>query len=636
MKKIFLAIAFLFAATQLFSQTLFTYGKDAVSKDEFLRAYNKNKISSADKEKSLREYLDLYSNFKLKVKAASLLRMDTLPEMRMDVENFRAQIVEGYMTNKNGLSDLADEAFQRSQKDIHLLHFYIPVNDKMTPADTVKVYNEIQTIYVALKSGKDDYKELCSKDTAVSFSDLGYITAFSIPYNYENIIYGLSAGEASHPFRTKTGWHILKNADERKSIGKLKVAQILFALPQNASPETVKAAQQKSDSVYKLLQDGQDFATLAKKFSDDKLTYSNGGIMPEFGTGKYEPEFEEHVLEIKKDSEIAPPFLTSYGFHIVKKLQQTPTPTSKKDDGYMDALRQRVLHDPRMNVVNEKFLDEVVLPKTQYKRNISVKDADLFRYADSAYITKAIGNYPINNKVIFSFPHQSIKGSDWLNFVKDYKLKKGETDKEMFDNYVTQKAMGYYRDHLEEYNNEFKYQMREFADGNLLFAIMEENVWNKATNDSAGLMNYYNQHKEKYIWAKSADVLLFTCNSTIIADSIKILLRAGKDWRKIIGESKGKVQADSGRYEVSQISLPAGTLLTEGLITNTITNKIDNSGSFIQVLKIFPDNQQRSFAESKGLVINDYQNYLEEKWLQELKKKYPIKVNEAVFQSLLN
>jgi peptidyl-prolyl cis-trans isomerase SurA len=636
MKKIFLAIIFLFAATQLFSQTLFTYGKDAVSKEEFLRAYNKNKTAVTDKEKSLREYLDLYSDFKLKVKAASLLKMDTLPEMRMDIENFRNQIVEGYMTNKDGLNELVDEAFQRSQKDIHLLHFYIAVNDKMTPADTAKVYNEIQAVYAALKSGRNDYTTLSSENPDVSFADLGYITVFSVPYNYENIVYDLAAGEASAPFRTKTGWHIVKNAEERKSIGKLKVAQILFALPQNANPETIKATRQKADSIYKLLQAGQDFATLAKKFSDDKLTYLSGGIMPEFGTGKYEPDFEKHILEIKKDSEISAPFLTSYGFHIVKRLQQKPIPASKNDDAYMDALKQRVLQDPRMNVVNEKFLREVVLPKTQYKRNIAVTDADLFRYADSAYSTKKADNYPIDNKVIFSFGRESVKGFNWLSFVKDYRLKKGETDKQMFDNYVAQKAMDYYRDHLEEYNNEFKYQMREFTEGNLLFAIMEKNVWNKATNDSVGLQNYYNQHKEKYVWAKSADVLLFTCNSTVIADSIKTLLSAGKDWRKITEESKGKVQADSGRYEVSQITIPAGTLLTEGLITNTIANKADNTGSFIQVLKIFPENQQRSFAESKGLVINDYQNYLEEKWIQELKKKYPVKVNEAVFRSLLN
>jgi len=636
MKKTFLAITFLFAATQLFSQTLFTYGKDAVSKGEFLRAYNKNKAPVIDKERSLREYLDLYSNFKLKVKAATLLRMDTLPEMQTDIENFRAQIVEGYMTNKEGLNKLVNEAFQRSQKDIHLLHFYIAVNDKMTAADTIKVYEEIQTIYAALKSGRNDYTTLSSENPNVSFADLGYITVFSVPYNYENIVYGLVAGEASAPFRTKTGWHIVKNAEERKSIGKLKVAQILFALPQNASAETVKAARQKADSIYKLLKAGQDFATLAKKFSDDKLTYLGGGVIPEFGTGKYEPDFEKQVLEIKKDSEISAPFLTSYGFHIVKRLQQKSIPTSKNDDAYMDALKQRVLQDPRMSVVNEKFVKDVVLPKTQYKRNISVTDADLFRYADSAYSTRKADNYPINNKVIFSFENESVKGFDWLNFVKDYRLKKGETDKEMFDNYVAKKAMNYYRDHLEEYNTEFKYQMREFTEGNLLFAIMEKNVWNKATNDSAGLINYYNEHKEKYSWAKSADVLLFTCNSTVIADSIKTLLHAGKDWRKIIEESKGKVQVDSGRYEVSQIAIPAGTLLTEGSITNTVTNKTDNTGSFIQVLKIFPDNQQRSFAESKGLVINDYQNYLEEEWIQELKKKYPVKINEAVFQSLLN
>jgi peptidyl-prolyl cis-trans isomerase SurA len=636
MKKIFLAIVLLLAVSQLFSQTLFTYGKDAVSKDEFLRAYNKNKTPVTDKERSLRDYLDLYAIFKLKVKAATALKMDTLPQMRSDIENFRTQIVEGYLTDKNGVDGLVDEAFQRSQKDIHLLHFYVPISDKMTPADTAKAYNEVQAIYAALKSGKTDYQDLTQGSDQASFSDLGYITAFSVPYFYENIAYGLTVGESSAPFRTRTGWHIFKDADERISIGKLKIAQILLAIPQNPSGESMTVLRKKADSIYKLLQTGQDFATLAKKYSDDKLTFAGGGVLPDFGTGKYDPAFESKVLDIKKDSEIAAPFLTSYGYHIIKRLKQTPTPTSKTDDVYMDALKQHVLHDGRVNVVNEKFLHEVILPKTQYKRNTAVKDADLFRFADSAYLQKAVGNYSINNKEIFSFPHLSVKGVDWLNYVKDYKLKKGETDKDIWDNYVAKKATDYYRDHLEEYNSEFKYQMQEFADGNLLFAIMDKKVWSKAATDSVGLVNYYDQHKEKYVWVKSVNVVLFTCNNTQEADTIKTQLRTGENWRKIAQASKGKSQGDSGRYEIAQIAIPAGTDLAEGSITNTMINKNDNTASFIQVLKIFPDNQPRSFSESKGLVINDYQNYLEEKWIQELKQKNPVKINEAVFQSLLN
>jgi peptidyl-prolyl cis-trans isomerase SurA len=636
MKKIFSAIVLLLIVSQLFSQTLFTYGKDVVSKDEFLRAYNKNKTSVTDKEKSLRDYLELYANFKLKVKAATVLKMDTLPQMQRDIDNFRSQIVEGYMSNKDGLNDLVDEAFLRSQKDIHVLHFYVPVTDKMTPADTAKAYAAIQIVFAALKSGNTDYQGLIRANPQISFSDVGYITAFSVPYYFENIIYNLHAGESTTPFRTRNGWNIFKNADERISIGKLKVAQILFALPQNATSDNINTLRKKADSVYKLLQAGQDFATLAKKYSDDKLTYANGGVLPEFGTGKYDPSFESNVLSIKKDSDITTPFLTSYGFHIVKRLQQIPTPDSKTDDTYMDAVKQRVLHDGRISIVNDKYLHEVVLPKTQYKRNAAVKDADLLRFADSVYLVRTVGSYPVNNKEIFSFPHLSVKGVDWLNYVKDYRLKRGETDKDMLDGFISKKATDYYRDHLDEYNSEFKYQMKEFTDGNLLFAVMEKKVWNRAANDSAGLMNYYNNHKEKYTWVKSADVLLFTCNSTSEADTVKTLLRKNENWKDIAQASKGKVQADSGRYEITQITISDSTILTEGVITKIVINKNDNTASFIQIVKIFPDNQPRSFAESKGLVINDYQNYLEGKWIEELKQKYPVKINETVFKSLLN
>ena len=61
MKKMYLLIAFTICATPIFSQILFTYGGIAVDTAEFLRAYNKNKLPVADKEKSLREYVQLYA-----------------------------------------------------------------------------------------------------------------------------------------------------------------------------------------------------------------------------------------------------------------------------------------------------------------------------------------------------------------------------------------------------------------------------------------------------------------------------------------------------------------------------------------------------------------------------------------------
>ena len=130
-------------------------------------------------------------------------------------------------------------------------------------------------------------------------------------------------------------------------------------------------------------------------------------------------------------------------------------------------------------------------------------------------------------------------------------------------------------------------------------------------------------------------MLLFNCNNAQSATEAAVDLKAGKDWKKIAEDSEGRIQSDSARYETAQLPLQENTTLTEGAITTTFVNSGDNTASFVKVLKKYPANQQRSFDEARGLVINEYQTQLEEIWVAELQKKYPIKINEAVFQSLL-
>ncbi len=642
MKHFFALLIFSSAVMQGFSQTLFTYGTDAVSRDEFIRAYNKNKTPVEDKEKALREYLELYSKFKLKVKAASELRLDTLQQLKYDVQNFRSQVDEGYLNDEKEVNRLVNEAFDRSQKDIHLLHFYVTINDRMIPEDTIKAHKAIEQIKKQLDEGKTNYDEIVDEISQqlipVKGKDLGYITALSLPYDIETLVYGLKAGEASKVFRTKSTLHVFKNAGERKSAGRWRIAQILFALPPGASPQQKDRVEKLADSVYNLLQGGADFAELAKKYSDDRITYLTGGEMAEFGTGKFELPFENAVFALQKDGDISKPVFTGYGYHIVKRLQQKPTPADKSDEGYLASLKQQVLQDARINIAKENFLKSV-LAKTSFKRNPLVKDEQLFRFADSVSNKKTAGNYPISKLTVFSFAKSKVTGSDWLNFIKDYKLNpdvyKGENNNALLEKFISTTALDYYRKHLEAYNEDFKYQMQEFKEGNMLFEVMERNVWSKAANDSAGLKKFYEAGKSKYQWAESATVLLFSCSNLQSAKDAADSLRSGKNWKQIAEESEGQVQADSGRYEISQLQLPAGVTASAGLITAPQVNPNDNSTSFVQVLQLFPANQQRSFEEARGLVINDYQNYLEEKWVEELKKKYPVKVNEEVFKSLL-
>ena len=307
----------------------------------------------------------------------------------------------------------------------------------------------------------------------------------------------------------------------------------------------------------------------------------------------------------------------------------------------MYEIKQKVLQDSRVNTAKDIFT-KVVIKTVNYKKNAAVKDAGLFRYADSVAANPAVNGtkeFPVNNKVIYTSAKSNIKGAEWLNFVREYKtnpeIYKGESNAALLQKFVTVKSLEYYKAHLEDYSPEFRNQMEEFREGNMLFEIMERKVWSSAVNDSAGLIKYYNLHKNKYLWAASADVIIFNCSNKKSADLSLAAVKDGKPWKKITEEGNNTIQADSGRYELVQIALVDGTPPTAGTITPIMVSPTDGTAGFIKILKLYPANEQRTFEEARGLVINDYQNLLEEKWIEELRRKYPVKTDERVFKSLL-
>lgn len=620
-----------------YGQTIFSYGKHTVSATEFLNAYNKNKTSDTDSSQGLRNYLDLYIKFKLKVQAAKDMRLDTLPSLKAELENFRSQVQGNYLKDQNEVNKLTDETFERSQKDIHAVYYFVP-----EIKDSSKSYNAIEQVYKQLKTNKNDSDILAevNKNTPnVQKSDLGFVTVFSLPYEFENIIYGLKPGQSSIPFKTKRGWYFFKNIAERHAVGKITLAQILFAVPEGfiiPRQQTKKLA----DSVYNLLMDGADFASLAKQYSDDRSTFMNGGLMPEFGTAKYDSVFEDHAFSLTKDGEISTPFETKFGYHIIKRISASPVPDTKNDGTFMNNLKQEVLNDSRINIAKQKFITEI-LPKTGFKK-MMVNEQDLWRVSDSSLIDNknvTIGNVD-ENTILFTFNNNAnVKVRDWILYLrnnnKTVQGRNHESYKALFPEFIDASVTSNYASRLEVFNPAFKNQIQEFKEGNLLFEVMQRKVWGKASTDSIGLLHYYNQHKEKYFWNSSAEAIIFSCSNKEIANSSIEQLRKGKTWREIISENPTHVQADSGRYELGQIPVVDRTHFTEGLITSPVINKIDGTAVFAKVIKLYPDHQQRDFEDARGLVINDYQNFLEQKWVAQLEKKYPVKVNEKVLQELL-
>ncbi len=644
MKKLFLFGALSLFLSHAYCQTLFTYGKNAVLKEEFLRAYNKNKTAAVDKDQAIKDYLDLFIKFKLKVQAAKDMHLDTLASLQSDIQNFRSQVEDNYLKDNKAVEALIDQAFSRSQKDIHVLHFYVLINNKMPPQDTAALYKAINNAYEEIKKTGPDYKKnlaaLTQKILPVQSSDLGMITVFTLPYEYENIIYSLKKGEASKPYRSKNGWHIFINENEEPAKGTVKIAQILFAV--QAGNEGMKEhARVQADSVYKALKTGASFGDMARLYSNDRTTYMNKGLMPEFGISKYDPVFEKEAFSLQHDSDISKPFLTEFGYHILKLISRSPVSENKNDEAFMAALKQSVMNDSRMNIAKDKFVKDVLL-KTGYKKSNAYNEKDLWKITD----TFAISNKKIKagnvdeNTILFSFNNsEKIKAGDFMQYLRSAKTVYGaqaqQAYTEMLKNYVAIAAINNYKTRLQDFNPDYKYQLQEFKDGNMLFEVMERKVWSKASADSTGLEAYYNGHKANYKWAESADAVLFSCSNITVANKATDEIKKGKTWRDVVNENASVIQADSARYELSQIPVTEKTNFTNGLVTAPVVNSGDGTAIFALIIKRYPANEQRSFTDARGLIINDYQNVLEKKWIDELEQKYPVSINQTVFKSLL-
>jgi peptidyl-prolyl cis-trans isomerase SurA len=618
------------------AQTLITYGNKTVSKEEFIRAYNKNKQPGPDAETAIREYVKLYSHFKMKVEEAKSMKLDTTDQFKNDLAGFRQQIADNYLSDEKTNKKLLDEAFDRSQWDLHIIRYSVNIDESMDPADTMKKHQAILALHKQLTSGTNPVE----LESGIEQVDMGYITVFSLPYAYENLVYSIKDKGVSNPYRAKRAWHIFKLIDKRPSAGKWKIAQILFTFPSDADESVKTDARKKSDSVYQLLTQGADFADMAKQFSDDKLTYLNGGELPEFGTGKFDRMFETEVLNLKKDGAISKPFQTSFGFHILKRISQTPTPTNREDDGLLYELRQKLQQDERINVSKNTFSKEV-MDKLGLKSTSNIDNKALYAEADSVLaapdIRMAIEKSPFASKTIFYLINKGkITGKDWLNFVWEYKSNseryKNESNSELWQKFQPYISLDYYRKNLESFNADFAYQMMEFTEGNLLFEVMEKMVWSKAASDSIGLKEYYAKNKTKYVWAPSADVLIMNCISEDIAKAAIESLTAGVNWRELIEVNQGELQGDSGRFEMAQIG--GDPKSTSGTFSKINLNA-DGTASFMYYEKIYPDGEQRSFEDSRGMVINDYQDIIEKQWLEQLKLKYPLKVNESVLKTLI-
>jgi peptidyl-prolyl cis-trans isomerase SurA len=642
MKKNWLVVVFIISlTTPALSQTLFTYGPYKAEASEFLRAFNKNNQQpGGNKTVAMREYLNLYVNSRLKIREAYDRGYDSLPQIKSEVENLRNQIIENYMSDPQAIDRLTKEAFQRSLKDIHAAHIFI-ADDMST--DSTAMLNKLNEVQKRLARGEDflavAYQFSDDPSAKDNKGDMNYITVFTLPYEFENVIYSTAPGKYSKPYRSKAGYHIFKNLGERKGLGKIKIQHLLVGFPPGIDDAGKKERQQLADSLYQRILAGDDFENLANVFSNDLIGASSGGRLPDIVVGQYEPVFEKTIWALPKNGAVSKPFLTSHGYHIVKRLETTPVVTNAANKTNMDELKQKVTMDDRWTT-SKDFIYTRIKNKGSFQQS-PYNSATLWAFSDSVLDAKplTIKHNLTYQTPVFKLGSTTFTIADWITYAQSnrYRLNRGGVKpyNALMDEFIKSSMYRYYQDHLEDFNADFRSQMTEFRDGNLFFEIMQQEVWNKAQADSTALIKLYQQNKTHYNWQPSADAIIFFCADETTAKTLSGQIKKNTtDWKKLADAMNEKVVADSGRYEWQQLPGLQKTTPQPGIITSPVINPSDKTASFAYIIKTYTQPAPRSFPEAKGLVMNDYQILLEEEWIKSLKKKYPVVIDEKVLANI--
>lgn len=634
---------------------LLTINGENITVSEFLSVYRKNNIENQVLDpKSLEEYLELYINFKLKVKEAEELGLDTLQSFRNELKGYRDQLAKPYFVDEEVNNQLLKQAYERKLWDIRASHILITVDQYAPPEDTLAAYQKIMEIRKRIVQNKEDFNEVAAEVSddpsardmpARGFQpprkgnkgDLGYFSVFDMVYPFEEAAYNLKIGEVSMPVRTQFGYHLIKVTDKKPALGKVQVAHLFLQSPSEPTEENNARVKARIDSLYNALTKGANWDTLVKKFSDDKGSAMNGGILPWFGSNRMVPQFIDGIRTLKKPGDISKPVLTSYGWHIIKLIEHKPVGTFEEEKAN---LKQSLSRDSRSELARESVVKKV-LAEAGYTRNdkalaqfYPLMDSSLYNRKWDPAVAASL------NGIIATIGNQQFSQQEFAQYLaKNQSIFPNETFPQfvdrIFKKFIDDKAIEYLDAHLEEKYPEFKALVKEYRDGILLFDLTDQKVWSKAIKDTVGLRNFYENNRHKYMWDERADVIIFTSNTREGAEKA---LHMAKQ-RMSIDQIKEAFALDTlhtititeKKYQRGENTLVDQCKWEPGF--SDIMADQNNTFSFVLIRAILPP-EPKQFHEARGNITADYQNYLEQEWLKELRGKYTVTVNYDVLSQI--
>ncbi len=610
-------------------------GKD-IKLSEFEYLYHKNNQQQVEKE-TLEQYVDRFVLYKQKVADAEAAGIDTTAAFIREFEGYQKDLAAPFMAEDTTyMWQMISEAYDRYKKEVDIDHFMMPLSATETENQTTMA--RMDSIRSCVLAG-EEWSTLVDKFSSDpskqrNHGHYGYISSGMFPYEFENVVYNTDIGDVSKPFKTQFGIHMVR-VNKMRDRDDVHAAHILKLFPNrgNATDEQKAACKQQIDSVYALLLAGADFEELAKKESQDGSA-KRGGDLGWFGRGRMVKPFEDVAFGLK-DGEISEPFASQFGYHIVKKYGQGMPPLSEMREGIEAAISR----DGRAALIQERRVNDLKA-KYAYKLN---PDLD-------SYLTKAL---TANGKFDSTFVANAIKGCTMPLFTYEGKksvpvsalleqlnTKTNIPDLQNAKEYILSKVepiavrtlTDYNAEQLVKVNPEYRNLLNEYRDGMLLFEISNRRVWKAASKDTVGLQQYYDANRGKYVWDEPhfKGIILSARNDSIL-DLVKAdLPRLGTD---TLTDALHNKYGNDIRME--RMVVKKGENNLADYLAFHVGEKPDRKGyPVFMILEGGVIAQPQELADVRGAVTSDYQDVLEQRWKEDLAKKYPAKIKKKVLKQV--
>ncbi len=639
---VILLVFFAFSASlmaQITDPVLMTINGKPVLKSEFEYIYNKNNTNNSLDKKTLEEYVDLFVNFKLKVEEAKKQGIDTTKSFVTELSGYRSQLTKPYLTDSKVDDYLLQEAYDRLKEDVDVSHILIRIQQAATPTDTLKAWNSIQSILKRLQ--KEDFAKVAkevSEDQSAEKNNgrLGFISAFRTVYPFETMAYNTPVGTISKPVLTAFGYHIIKVHARRASLGEVLVAHIM-RFTSKGDDANNKTAKVTIDSIYQRIKAGDDFGILAINLSQDNGSAQKKGELPWFGTGRMIPEIEAAAFALKNKGDVSEPIQSDYGWHILKLIDKKGVETF---ENIKADLERKLKQDERAYRGQQAFLAKL---RVNYNyQHIKPNVAEYYTLLaakpeiDSTFLAKVA----MLNKPLFSFAGMNYTQADFNEFLKKNNSVENGIASELIDDklnaFVDSKMLDYEDSQLEKKYDDFRFLMKEYHDGILLFEVSNNEVWEKASKDTAGLDKYFKEHKSVYTWEKPHyKGRVIWCKDKETFKAAKLIVKNShndsidKYLRIRLNDSIQHVKIDKGLFVQGENKVVDNQIFKT---KEAFVPAIDYPFVFVtgKMLKNTPED----FTDVRGLVTADYQEFLEKEWIKSLRAKYPVVVDQNILKTV--